>query len=133
MDATRLLSIYLINVSVSTKIVFDHNGTAPFTDVVMSTIGIRNATLNILCVYRSPRSTRDQDAKLYEILQDFTSKKRESLILGDFNAPAIDWHARSCSAIGSFFDHLLEFAETDSYFKALPFRRDSGLALPPRS
>ncbi len=40
------------------KIQLKHDGT-PFTDLVTSAIGIRNATLNILCVYRSPRSTRD--------------------------------------------------------------------------
>ncbi len=49
------------------KIQLKHDGT-PFTDVVTSTIGISNTTLNILCVYRSPRSTCYQDAKLLEIL-----------------------------------------------------------------
>ncbi len=102
------------------KIQLKHDGT-PLTDVVTSTIGVGNATLNILCVYRSPRSTREQDATLLEILQDLTSKKGESLILGDFNAPVIDWHARSCSAIGSFSDHLLEFAETGQLFQGITF------------
>ncbi len=41
------------------KIQLKHDGTP-----LMSKIGIRNATLNILCVNRSPRSTRDQDATL---------------------------------------------------------------------
>ncbi len=40
------------------KIQIKQDGT-PLTDVVTSTIGIGNATLNILCVYRSPRSTRE--------------------------------------------------------------------------
>ncbi len=45
----------------------------------------------------------------------------ETLILGDFNAPVIDWQARSCSAIGSFPDHLLEFAEMGHLFQGITF------------
>ncbi len=48
-----------------------------FTDVVASIIGISKTTLNILCVYRSPRSTCDEDAKRLEIL--FQLKVREIL------------------------------------------------------
>ncbi len=65
---------------------------------------------NVRCVYRSPRSLREQVSELLDTLEDFLSEKRETLILGDFNAPAIDWQARSCSTIGLFSDHLLEFA-----------------------
>ncbi len=66
-------------------------------------------------------STCNQDAILLKILLDFNSKNGESLILGDFNAPAIDWQARSCSAMGSFSDHLLEFAELGRLFQGITF------------
>ncbi len=42
-------------------------------------------------------------------------------MLGDFNAPAIDWQPRSCSAIGSISDHLLEFAEIGHLFQGITF------------
>ncbi len=85
-----------------------HYGT-PLTGIVSSTIAINNTTLNVPCVCRSLRSLREQDTKLLDTLEDYLSKKEEILILGDFNAPVIDWKVRSCSAIGPFSDHLFEF------------------------
>ncbi len=82
------------------QIQLKHDGT-PLTDLVSPTIAINNTSRNVLCVYRSPRSLREQDTKLLDTLEDFLSKTGETLILGDCNAPAIDWQARSCSAIGS--------------------------------
>ncbi len=54
-------------------------------------------------------------AKLLDTLEDFFSKKAEKLTLGDFNSPAIDWQASSCS------DYLLEFAEMGHLFQGITF------------
>ncbi len=91
------------------QIQLKHYGT-PLTDI-----------LNVLCVYRSSRALCEQDTQSLDTLEFFLSKKRESLILGDFNAPAIDWQARSCLAIGSFSDHLFEFAEMGHLFQGITF------------
>ncbi len=73
------------------QIKLKHDGTT-LTDLVSPTIAINNTTLNVLCLYRSPRARREQEAKLLDTLEDFfLSQKEETLILGDFNVPAIDW------------------------------------------
>ncbi len=102
------------------------------TDVkTASKIGISNTILSIHCVYRSPSSTCDQDVKLLKTLQGFTSNNGESLILDDFNAPAIYRHTRSCSAKGAFLDHPLEFGETWQLFQGITFPTRFGTGTSP--
>ncbi|VDL97188.1 unnamed protein product [Schistocephalus solidus] len=57
----------------------------------------RSHSLEVLTVYRPPRSDFEADAYLLEELERFASRS-DVLIMGDFNAPLIDWssvHARS--------------------------------------
>ena len=46
------------------------------------------------CVYRSPSSTSDDDAKLHNILAELSNLNAANLlIMGDFNHPEIDWES----------------------------------------
>ncbi len=42
------------------QIQLDHDGT-PLADLISSTFAVNNTTMNVLCVYQSPRSLREQD------------------------------------------------------------------------
>ncbi|VDM06469.1 unnamed protein product [Schistocephalus solidus] len=53
----------------------------------------RSHSLEVLTIYRPPRSDFEADARLLVELERFASRS-DVLIMGDFNAPLIDWTAR---------------------------------------
>nr|VZH90233.1 unnamed protein product [Spirometra erinaceieuropaei] len=69
-------------------------------------------SLDILTVYRPPRNDPTADARLIEDLERF-SIRSEVLIMGDFNAPLIDWS----SAYASGSDHAFDRRLLDMTFK----------------
>nr|VZI51418.1 unnamed protein product [Spirometra erinaceieuropaei] len=69
-------------------------------------------SLDILTVYRPPRNDPTADARLIEDLERF-SIRSEVLIMGDFNAPLIDWN----SAYASGPDHAFDRRLLDMTFK----------------
>nr|VZI25408.1 unnamed protein product [Spirometra erinaceieuropaei] len=69
-------------------------------------------SLDILMVYRPPRNDPTADARLIEDLERF-SIRSEVLIMGDFNAPLIDWS----SAYASGPDHAFDRRLLDMTFK----------------
>nr|VZI52457.1 unnamed protein product [Spirometra erinaceieuropaei] len=69
-------------------------------------------SLDILTVYRPPRNDPTADARLIEDLERF-SIRSEVLIMGDFNAPLIDWS----SAYASGPDHAFDRRLLDMTFK----------------
>nr|VZH99101.1 unnamed protein product [Spirometra erinaceieuropaei] len=63
-------------------------------------------SLDILTVYRPPRNDPTADARLIEDLERF-SLRSEVLIMGDFNAPLIDWSSAYASGPDHAFDRRL--------------------------
>ena len=47
--------------------------------------------LHILCIYRSPNSTIENDHNLNFLISEFSKLNGHLLILGDFNYPTINW------------------------------------------
>ncbi len=50
--------------------------------------------VNISVTYRPPEQTQEHDAEMYRVLRQ-TLRNGESVILGGFNLPHIDWHTLS--------------------------------------
>ena len=65
------------------------------------------AVLAVVGVYRSPRVTVMEDEQLVTKLRDLTRTPLRLCILGDFNAPGIQWATESCEVSG-FENRLLD-------------------------
>jgi len=50
-----------------------------------------NKKLNIATIYRSPNSSQENNTKMCSLINDICKKQGNTLILGDFNLPHIDW------------------------------------------
>ena len=69
----------------------------------MTAIEIRptaTTSLKIVLVYRNGRNTAAEDDALYSVLEN-TILSHESIIMGDFNLPEIDWNSHLSPAPGS--------------------------------
>ena len=47
--------------------------------------------LNVMCMYRSPASPASEDQEMLNYIEEYIRNKPNILILGDFNAPEVDW------------------------------------------
>nr|VZH89441.1 unnamed protein product [Spirometra erinaceieuropaei] len=62
--------------------------------------------LDVLTVYRPPRTDRIANAQLLEQLDKFSSRPN-TMIMGDFNAPGTNWNTLQASGPKSAFDYRL--------------------------
>nr|VZI24506.1 unnamed protein product [Spirometra erinaceieuropaei] len=62
--------------------------------------------LDVLTVYRPPRTDRIADTQLLEQLEKFSSRPN-TMIMGDFNAPGTNWNNLQASGPKSAFDYRL--------------------------
>nr|VZH99826.1 unnamed protein product [Spirometra erinaceieuropaei] len=62
--------------------------------------------LDVLTVYRPPRTDRIADTQLLEQLEKFSSRPN-IMIMGDFNAPGTNWNTLQASGPKSAFDYRL--------------------------
>ncbi|BHF78051.1 hypothetical protein SprV_0602116100 [Sparganum proliferum] len=60
-------------------------------------------SLDVLTVYRTPRRDNMADARLLEELEKFATRP-DILIMGDFNAPHIDWSSTHANSSEQTFD-----------------------------
>nr|VZI20893.1 unnamed protein product [Spirometra erinaceieuropaei] len=63
-------------------------------------------SLDVLTVYRPPRRDNMADARLLEELEKFATRP-DILIMGDFNAPHIDWSSTHANSSEQTFDRSL--------------------------
>ncbi len=80
--------------------------------VWLTVIATGSQSLDILTVYRPPRTDFEADGILLEELKVFAARPN-TVIVGDFNAPTINWSSLSADCPESAFDHqLLHIAES---------------------
>ncbi len=58
-------------------------------------------------MYRSPKQQAADDAALYEKIQALT-KNKQSVIIGDFNCPKINWSTMTGDQEGNKLPEMLE-------------------------
>ena len=80
--------------------------TTPNIQIAGCSVGTRHGWASVICVYRSPSATQDEDNEMLQTIESVTSNELV-LILGDFNAPEIDWELEYAPE-NSFGESLLE-------------------------
>ncbi|KAF2357587.1 Endonuclease/exonuclease/phosphatase [Trinorchestia longiramus] len=64
-------------------------------------------TIKIVLVYRNPTCTVIEDDEFYDCIDNILSTPHETLIMGDFNLPHINWTPRQSRAPGSKLIHMM--------------------------
>ncbi len=111
----------------------DCNTDSFFADVVACQIPHPSQLLSVLGVYRSPTSPEADDEQIIRAIRLVTNQPGICLILGDFNAPHINWQTGSCSDPNGFSLKLFEVAEENSYFRPSSRRPGLGKVTTPHS
>ena len=52
---------------------------------------VGSTVTTVLCVYRSPSSTAEEDEDLLQLMERATRVNGKLLMVGDFNAPEVNW------------------------------------------
>ena len=86
--------------------------TMPNIQAVGCSVRVGKLELCVMCVYRSPNATQEEDSRLLDWLKYQTTRFQKILILGDFNAPEVDWQTGSAPK-SSFGRSLLNFLESE--------------------
>ena len=90
-------------------------------EMAACTVKTSTGVLNILVVYRSPVTTTEDSDKLLSVLKHFTQLPGDYLIMGDFNAPEVNWTDWFCSSQTSFASKLLNFADSSFTSQSITF------------
>ncbi len=93
----------------------DLNTDSFFAEVVACQIPHPSQLLTVLRVYKSPTSPEAYDEQIIRAICLVANQPGICLILGDFNAPHINWQTSTCSASL----RLLEVAEEEFLFQAI--------------
>ena len=72
--------------------------------------------MTVICVYRSPNSSADDDERLLQTLLTVTSNGCRLVILGDFNFPDVDWRTQDAPP-GSSAEAFLGWLQEKSLFQ----------------
>ena len=62
-----------------------------YQEYVYFKLSKNSGLLHILCIYRSPNSTIENNNNLNSLISEFSKLNGHLLILGDFNSPTINW------------------------------------------
>ena len=87
-----------------------------------------NTILHIICMYRSPNSTNDNNDLLNQIIEDVSKLKDELLLFGDFNYPNFNReklcfsYSRTIVGKGGHYPPL--FLVKSSFSKVTPLSRN---------
>ncbi len=76
--------------------------TSPCVEMVGCQFSLPSHHITVLLVYRSPSSTESDDDIVLRVLRTVARLNGEYLILGDFNAPDVNWLTRACSISNPF-------------------------------
>ena len=73
--------------------------------------------VSVFCVYRSPQAGHDESISLLGVLTSAIQGKTRWIIVGDFNAPYIDWDSQTLTQTCWFDDTLLDWCETTAAYQ----------------
>ncbi len=90
-----------------------------FAEVFARRIPHPSQLLLVLGVYGSPTSPEADHEQIILAIRLVANQKGVCLILGDFNAPHINWQTGSCSVSNGFSMKLFEVAEEEFLFQAI--------------
>ena len=86
----------------------------PMCEALWVSFPLRSSdTLLLGVIYRSPACNPQDDAALLDAIKNFTGSKQHThlLIMGDFNAPDVQWTTGVCS--GTFSNDLLQLTNQE--------------------
>ena len=67
--------------------------------------------VSVICVYRCPTASNEESANLLQLLSEAVQKGHRWVIVGDFNAPHIDWVTQVVKNSSTFDEDLLDWTE----------------------
>ncbi len=73
----------------------------------------------VLAVNTSPNSTSSDDLLVLQEIHHVATASGERLIVGDFNAPAVNWSTRTCPKSDGFDKNLLTTAEEEFLYQSI--------------
>jgi hypothetical protein len=91
--------------------VLHSNDNSVYFDITGCCVKSDNATLAIILVYRSPSSCPPDDKRLLESLEHCATSFTNILILGDFNAPSVNWQVPASHESNTFDSRLKVVSE----------------------
>ena len=97
---------------------------SPSVQAISCALSVHRKKIMIAVIYRSPVSEKDEDESLVQYLKTLSASADNVLILGDFNAPEVDWNLDSAPG-KSFGKMVLDFLCTESLIQHVgePTRR----------
>ncbi len=111
------VALYVKSLLMPTHLAID--ATNPCVEMVGCQFSLPSRHITVLLVYKSPCSTESDDDIVLRVLRTVARLHGEYLILGDFNAPHVNWLTRSCSIANSFSNKLLTAADEEFLHQAL--------------
>ncbi len=84
---------------------------SPDFEAVICNLHTTRCTLPILAVYRSPSASKDDHARLFRAMDVVSKCHTECIIVGDFNAPHIDWDSIMPLQPNSFEAELIDVVD----------------------
>ncbi len=85
----------------------DFNTDSSFAEVVTCQIPHPSQLFTVLGVYRSPTSLEADDEQIIRAIRLVANQPGTYLILGNFNAPNINWQTGSCSVPNGFLNEAI--------------------------
>ncbi len=79
-----------------------------FVDMLLCKITLNNVSFPILTVYRSPQASQEENERMLAAIPYVCQLSIDCLIVGDFNAPYIDWDTLSCPSSEAFEKQFLD-------------------------
>ena len=88
-------------------------------DIVGCRIPLQNNSLNIMALYRSPTTSEEDNELLLKNIESIAERNEDCIVLGDFNAPSVNWNAMSCPSQNTFDAKLLNVIEDSFLFQCV--------------
>ncbi len=82
-----------------------------FFNAVLCEVQTGASSFPILAIYRSPQAAPADDERLLNAVTTISVSNTDALIVGDFNAPSIDWNDFVCDNSAQFDNKLLKAVE----------------------
>ena len=85
----------------------------PNIQLASCSLSFQSTHILIATIYRSPQAETLEDDKLLAVLEPMSTGSDKLVVLGDFNAPDVDWSTEAAPS-NSFGDKLLRWVNTSS-------------------